>query len=178
MQKKAAKLFVLPILFLISCSGSNNNNNNNNDNPSSFIDDPLNLKTGQCFNDFSDLYKQYGDGAADATFVEVVSCSTPHNFEVTAVYSSVPLSYRNSADPVNDLCVDESVNLLRLVFPNKTGNDFYQIALEFDKKFKTQMFGVYDLYGEIDIDQTIICSVTSSYTLAKTNLTESIRELN
>ena len=118
MQKKAARLFVLPILFLISCSGSSN------DNPSSFVDDPLNLSTGQCFNDFSSLDLDYGDDSVDAGSVEVVNCMSPHNGEVIAVYSSVPLSGRNSSDPAHDICFNEMFGFVKSFFPNLNDYEF------------------------------------------------------
>ena len=67
------KLLALLILFLVSCSEANNI-----ENPSSFVDDPLNLSTGQCFNDFSSLDLEYGDDSVDAGSVEVVNLSLIH----------------------------------------------------------------------------------------------------
>ena len=173
MNKFLALLLTLPILFLISCSDLDNSKN-----PSSFVDDPLNLNLGQCFNDFNQLDLTAEDGNVDSQNIEVVNCMNPHNHEVTAVYSSIPMSYRSYADPSNDLCVDKSLEILKSVFPNKSSDEFYRIALEFDKIFYTQIYGVYDTYGEIDEEETIVCSVTTKYTLTKTYLAESIKELN
>mgnify|MGYP001162842911 CR=1 FL=1 len=172
MQKKAARLFVLPILFLISCSGSSN------DNPSSFADDPLNLSTGQCFNDFSSLDLEYGDDSVDAGSVEVVNCMSPHNGEVIAVYSSVPLSGRNSSDPASDLCTNEMFSFVKSFFSNLNDYEFNLIGESFDKKFQNIYYTYANEYGGTDINNTIVCTISSGYTLTKTYLRESLKELN
>ena len=175
MQKRTTRLFFLPILFLISCSESNNSN----DNPSSFTDDPLNLKIGQCYIDYSLLDQEYGDDAIETQGIEVVSCLSPHNHEVTAVFLSVPLSYRNSPTPFSDLCVSETRALLESTFPGISSYEFFQIATEFDEKFKTQMYGYPTEIGinNLDLDNTVVCSISRGYTLTKNFLSETLKEL-
>ena len=119
---------------------------------------------------------EYGDDSVDAESVEVVSCNTPHNFEVLGVYSSVPLSYRNSIDPINDLCVNETVNYISSL-PKLTNVEFDIIAEVFDSNFSIIFYTHRDEYGEPDLNNTIICSVSSIYTLTKKNLSESFTEL-
>tara|TARA_B100001059_G_scaffold215087_1_gene232317 strand:+ start:6162 stop:6704 length:543 start_codon:yes stop_codon:yes gene_type:complete len=174
MFKKTPTLFILPIIFLISCSESNNTTN-----PSSFVDDPLNLKTGQCYIDYTLLDQEFGDNAVEIGGVEVVSCLSPHNMEVTAVFASVPLSYRDSPTPVSDLCVSESRALLESIVPIKNSIEFFQIATEFDKKFKTQMYAYPTEIGknDMDLDNTVVCSISSGYTLSKNSLSEALKEL-
>ena len=164
---------ILLILFLVSCSEANNI-----ENPSSFVDDPLNLSTGQCFNDFSSLDLEYGDDSVDAGSVEVVNCMSPHNGEVIAVYSSVPLSGRNSSDPVHDLCFNEMFGFVKSFFPNHNDYEFNLIAESFDKKFQNIYYTYANEYGGNDINNTIVCTISSRYTLTKTYLSESLKELN
>ena len=173
MQKNFSLFFIPLILFLASCSESDSI-----ENPSSFVDDPLNLSTGQCFNDFSSLDLEYGDDNVDAGSVEVVSCMSPHNGEVLAVYSSVPLSDRNSSDPIGDLCLNETLDFIMSLFPNLNEIEFNLIAEGFDKNFHTIFYTIRDEYDEPDIDNTIVCTVSSKYTLTKTYLSESLKELN
>tara|TARA_B100000925_G_C21902079_1_gene427533 strand:+ start:324 stop:845 length:522 start_codon:yes stop_codon:yes gene_type:complete len=171
MYKYSSVSFILLIL-LSGCSESENPSSN----PSSFIDNPLNLTTGQCFNDFSNLDLEYEDGSVDAESVEVVSCNTPHNNEVLGVYSSVPLSYRNLTDPPNDLCVDETSNYISSL-PKLKNVEFDIIAEVFDSNFMISFYTYRGEYGKIDLNNTIVCAVSSTYTLTKKNLSESLPEL-
>ena len=164
---------ILLIIFLVSCSEANNI-----ENPSSFVDDPLNLITGQCFNDFSSLDLEYGDDSVDAGSVEVVNCMSPHNGEVIAVYSSVPLSGRNSSNPASDLCTNEMFSFVKSFFPNLNDYEFNLIGESFDKKFQNIYYTYANEYGGTDINNTIVCTISSGYTLTKTYLRESLKELN
>ncbi|MAQ97698.1 MAG: hypothetical protein CMD50_00165 [Gammaproteobacteria bacterium] len=173
MQKNSSLFFIPLILFLVSCSESDSI-----ENPSSFMDDPVNLNVGDCFNDFSNLDLEYGDDNVDAEYVEVVSCLSPHNNEVFAVYSSVPLSYRDLPNSISELCFEEMLDVIRSFHPSSTGAELNAVLEDFDNNFQGVFFFHRDENNEPDPYNTIVCSISSKYTLTKTYLSESLKELN
>ena len=173
MQKNSSLFFIPLILFLVSCSESVSI-----ENPSSFMDDPLNLSIGDCFNDFSNLDQEYGDENVFDVYVEVVSCLSPHNNEVYAVYSSVPLSYRDLPNPPSELCFDEMTDVIRSFHPSSTGAEWNAVLEDFDNNFSGVFFSHRDQNNEPDPYSTVVCSASSKYTLTKTSLSESLKELN
>ena len=172
MKEFLNKTFLLMILFLAGCSETNL------DNPSSFTDSPLNLNVGDCFNDFSNLDMDAGS-SVDAQDIEVVGCSNAHNGEVFAAYSSVPLSYRDSSDPLGDMCIDGALDLIDSLFPNASYPELSLVYEKFDNSFQTQWFynKVGDSYSP-DLDNKVVCTISSNYNLTKTTISDSIKELN
>ena len=172
MKEFLNKTLLLMILFLAGCSEKNL------DNPSSFTDSPLNLNAGDCFNDFSNLDMDAGS-SVDAQYIEVVGCSNAHNGEVYAAYSSVPLSYRDSSDPLGDMCIDGALDLIDSLFPNASYTELSSVYEKFDNNFQTQWFynKVGDSYSP-DLDNKVVCTISSNYNLTKTTISDSIKELN
>ena len=94
----------------------------------------LDLEVGDCYIDLSLNNTEAGD-TTDLDYVEVVSCSQPHNFEIIAEYLSVPAAYRSIENPVDETCLDATFKFIESIYPNSDESLDLKILDKFDERF-------------------------------------------
>ena len=84
-----------------------------------------------------------------------------------------------SYDPLGDMCIDGALDLIDSLFPNASYTELSLVYEKFDNSFQTQWFynKVGDSYSP-DLDNKVVCTISSNYNLTKTTISDSIKELN
>jgi len=126
----------------------------------------LDLEVGECYVNVG-LNDTEAGVVDDLDYVEVVSCSEPHNFEIIADYSSVPQAHRSSKNPIDDICSSNVLDLVASIHPNANDLQFEKIAVKFDERFN----GYYNFTRiepgseEPDLNSNFNCAIQSKDSL-------------
>ena len=126
---------------------------------------PLDLDVGDCFIDLSSGELLAGE-AQNADYVEVVDCFEPHNYEIVAKFQSVPESYRNSENPMDDACFYNLVEYIESIYPNADYLTLIEIYDKFDAKYSRLMH--FNTIGDTlkpDPNKEFNCAVMSKNSL-------------
>lgn len=164
MSKVTIFLLAPLIIFLSSCSGKKT---------------ALDLEVSDCYVDFSMENLVSGD-TQDLNYVDVVSCSEPHNFEVLAEFSSVPEEYRSLENPIDEVCFDATLNLIKSIHPNADDSSLQKIYEKYDEMF------IYSFnYNRIsissmepDLNEHFNCAIKSKNNLTTGNFKKIIESFN
>jgi len=137
---------------------------------------PLDLDVGDCFIDLSSEELLYGE-SQDVDYVEVVDCFEPHNYEIVAKFQSVPESYRNSENPIDDVCFDHLVEYIESIYPNADYLTLIEIYEKFDAKYTPIMH--FNTIGDTlkpDLNKEFNCGVMSKNSLIFNNFKKDIEK--
>tara|TARA_A100001011_G_scaffold220575_1_gene228544 strand:- start:248 stop:733 length:486 start_codon:yes stop_codon:yes gene_type:complete len=145
----------------------------------------LDLSVGDCFVDLSNMAVNvdgYDAGdMIDLTAVEEIDCSEPHNAEIYAEFTSVPLKYRSEDDPFDAACYGSLIDYIGYLYPVEYDSQLLDgFVEEFDKKFSyiTNFYTLPEGSSDIgDIDNYFNCQLISDNSLLFGKFEETIRKL-
>lgn len=128
---------------------------------------PLDLEVGDCYIELSDNDLKIGD-TVDADTVDVVSCSEPHSHEIIAKYPSVPLEYRYLENPIDEVCLNATMDFVSFLHPNTDDSQLFKILEKFDERFGYMFY--YNRIsidsGEPDLNESVTCAIMSKNSLS------------
>lgn len=161
MSKVPIFLLAPLIIFLSSCSKT-----------------AIDLEVGDCYVDFSMEHMVSGE-AEELNYVDVVSCSEPHNFEIVAEYSSVPEEYRSLENPIDEICFVATLNLIKSIRPNADDSSLQKILEKYDEKFIYSFnYNYFHSSLEPDINEYFNCAIKSKNNLITGNIKKVIETFN
>ena len=137
---------------------------------------PLDLDAGDCFIDLSNEELLAGE-SKNTDYVEVVDCSEPHNHEIVAKFQSVPESYRNSENPIDDVCFNHLKEYIESIYPNANYLTLLGIYKKFDSKYTRIMH--FNTIGDTlkpDLNKEFNCAVMSKNSLVFNNFKIDIKK--
>ena len=127
----------------------------------------LDLEVGECYIELSQNDMKPGE-LDDLEFVDLVSCSEPHNHEIIAKYPSVPLAYRDLENPIDQVCLNATLAFVSSFHPNMDDSRILEVYEKFDERF--QYFYHYNQISsdsrEPDLNDSMTCAIMSKDSLS------------
>ena len=127
----------------------------------------LDLEVGDCYIELSQNDMKPGE-PEDLEFVDVVSCSEPHSHEIIAKYPSVPLEYRHLENPIDEVCLNATMDFVSFLHPNTDDSQLFKILEKFDERFGYMFYYIRISIdsGEPDLNESVTCAIMSKNSLS------------
>ena len=139
----------------------------------------IDLDVGDCFIDLGISDMERGGETIDLNAVDVVTCSEPHNSEVISKHSTVPEKYRTIEDPIEMLCMNDTIAFLKFLHPNADDSQMNNLFGKFDERFSyTYNFVVHENSDEPNFNERVTCAIVSLDSLIIGNVDKIIRNFD